>query len=563
VLRRLSGLGRLVVRLSWVLALSLACGPILLLRRAFAPATGPRVLRWYFQRCGGAFVKCGQLLASRYDLLPARYCEELGRLLDEMPPVATARIRRCVERDLRAPLAQLYESFEDTPMATASLAQVHGATLPGGRRVVVKVLKPNVERAMRVDLACFRLIARALDALPVLRGVDVRFVVGDLSRSMLEEMDLRREARNTSFIQRRMAADGVAHYAPEVYRSHSAARVLTLERIDGVSVREIIGAMNRGDEAALAAWAAVGITPRRTAIILFRSVMEQVIRFRTFNADPHPSNLIVMPGGTLAWVDFGLVGWLDERQWELQIRLREALAQGRAHDAYRAMLRSMEPIPENRDLRAFEQEIKLNIRDYLMSADDPEASMVDKSAGVFLMRTLQALRRGRLPMTVSTVGLYRTILISDMVMLRLYPQMDWLGHMRRFLRDVAADLVTEAVETSLTSTYTAYRLARSPLAAADAVEWLSDRLPMIGAATLHTLSFWQRLALTGLRLLRAGTVVAAAVIVIGAFLPGTGGLRDNRGFLAQLILDNPWPALVGCGILYLVLGSLIRQADSS
>ena len=219
-----------------------------------------------------------------------------------------------------------------------------------------------------------------------------------------------------------------------------------------------------------------GITAHRTAIILFRSVLEQAFRFRTFNADPHPSNLIVRPGGELAWVDFGLVGWLDERQWALQVRLREAMAKGQIDAAYLTMLRSMKPIPEDRDLRAFEQQIKQSLRDYLLASDDPQAPLVDKSFGVFLLRTMRALAGSRMPMSVSTLTLYRTILIADMVILRLYPEMDWIGHLRRFLSDLSTDLL-EASVAPLYSSSTLYQLAMVPSALADAAEWATDRLP--------------------------------------------------------------------------------------
>ena len=121
--------------------------------------------------------------------------------------------------------------------------------------------------------------------------------------------------------------------------------MLTLERIRGVTVREMLSATTNGNGGALAEWAARGITPQRTAVILLRSVLEQTMRYRSFNADPHPSNLIVSDGGTLNWVDFGAVGWMDERQWDLQLRLRDAIAHEQIHGAYLALLETMEPLP--------------------------------------------------------------------------------------------------------------------------------------------------------------------------------------------------------------------------
>jgi ubiquinone biosynthesis protein len=291
-------------------------------------------------------------------------------------------------------------------------------------------------------------------------------------------------------------------------------------------------------------------------------VLEQAIRFRTFNADPHPSNLIVRPGGELAWVDFGLVGWLDERQWRLQVRLREAMVRGQIHAAYLTILRSMEPIPEDRDLRGFELQIKQGLRDYLLASDDPQAPLVDKSFGVFLLRTMRALANSRLPLAVSTVTLYRTILIADMVMLRLYPEMDWIGHMRRFLSDLSGDLLQDSL-APLTSTDTLYQLTMIPSALADAAEWATDRLPQLGRATVHTLTLWEQLTVAGLRLLRLGASLLALLTICG--LVWTERIADwleSSGF-TPLPVRQPWPILAGCVILFVTVSSLLRRAEST
>jgi ubiquinone biosynthesis protein len=553
---------RAIGRLSRLVVLSLLAGPALLVGSAVGRTWGPRVLRWYFETCGGGCVKVGQLLATRYDLLRAEYTEELGKLLDTLPPVATERITRVIERELGRPHTEVFAVFEHQPLATASLAQVHGAVLPNGDEVVVKVLKPRISEQVRIDLAFLRFTARLLNVLPVLRRLDLEGLVVELSRAAIEELDLGREALYTAHLHDRMAADPIAHYAPKVYRDLCSRKLLTLERIRGVSVRELLTATNNGDDRSLAAWAARGITPERTAVILLRSVLEQTMRFRSFHADPHPSNLIVSDGGTLNWVDFGLVGWIDERQWELQLRLRDAIAQERVHDAYLALLEGMEPLPF-RDLRRFEQDLKQGLRDFLVASRDPEAPLSQKSTGAFLVKTLATLRRNRLPMTTGTVQLYRTILIADMVMLGLYPAIDWRGHLRRFLGDLSADLLEQAVQQPLTSPYTGFRLARAPMAVADTMEWLMRRLPDIGRQTLHTLSAGDRLIPHVLRLLRrtvvAAIVAVAAVAVVGPDVSSSSAL--GRSILR--IEQNPWPAL-GAGVLAIVvLNSFIRRMETT
>jgi ubiquinone biosynthesis protein len=560
--RRVSSAVLAVARLCRLVLVSMVAAPALLVRNAFGPTAGPRVLRWYFQTCGGAYVKLGQLLATRYDLLRPGYTEELGNLLDSLPPIPTARVTQVIDHELGRPHAEVFASFEARPLATASLAQVHGATLPGGDEVVVKVLKPGISRRVRLDLAFLRFTARVVDVLPVLRGLEVSGLVEELSRTTVEELDLAREAMYTAHLHDRMAADPVAHHAPKVYRHLSGRRMLTLERIRGVSLREMLTAVTNGDDTVLRSWAARGITPERTAVILLRSVLEQTMRFRVFHADPHPSNLIVSDGGTLNWVDFGLVGWIDERQWELQLRLRDAIAQERIHDAYFALLEAMEPLPF-RDLGRFEQEIKQSLRDFLIASRDPDAPLSQKSTGAFLLRTLANLRRNRLPMTSSTVQLYRTILVADIVMLGLYPAIDWPGHLRRFLRDYASELLVQAVRQPLTSPYTGFRLARAPMAIADTMEWLMRRLPDIGRQSLRTLSASERIIPHALRLLRRGAALALAGVVALAVFEPDFAPTSAFGRFALRIEENPWPAL-GAGVLTVyLLGSFIRRMETS
>jgi ubiquinone biosynthesis protein len=548
---------RILTRALWVGCMTLLCG------LAFVPARRsqrPGLLRWYFEACGGGIVKIGQLLASRYDLLPAVYCDELGALFDNLRPVPTSAVRFVVERELGRAITELFETFDDVPIATASLAQVHGATLPGGERVVVKVLKPFIRRTLYVDATVLRLTGRVLDALPVLRGMDVRGLVDETARTALAELELTREARNTSHMHRLMAADRIAHYAPKVHRLLSSPDVLTMERIQGVSVRSLLRAMSDGDQTMLSELSELGITPERTAIILLRSVLEQTIRYRTFNADPHPSNLIVMAGGTLAWVDFGLTGWIDERQWALQLRLREAFVNGSPHAAYLSMLESIEPIPQDRDLRAFEQDVKESIRDYILANEDPYAPLEERSAGLFLLRTIQALRRSRLPVTISTVALYRTILIADMVVLRLYPSIDWIGHLRRFIHDYTPDAVRDAVAGQL-STYGALQLASVPGAAAHIIDWVNFRLPQIGRSTLRTFSLFEQLVLTTLKVLRAGAVVGAVLIGWTAVTDRTSVFLESVSRLTGSP-GSPWPGLAACVIVFLVLNSMVRRSES-
>lgn len=248
----------------------------------------------------GGVLKLGQLASARIDLLPEAYAASLGRLQDRVPPVPFEAIRNEVETALGAPLSALFESFEQTPMAAASLAQVHGAVLPGGDRVALKVLVPGIEEVVETDLAALRVVAPALRE--VWPGADLETLTRELGRSLREELDLSREAGNAARFARESAGDeGVV--VPRVHAERSAGRVLCLERVDGERLPDWLAACDaRGER---------GQADRdRLLEILVRTTSAQILDRGFLHADPHPGNfLVVEKGGRpgLAVLDFGAV----------------------------------------------------------------------------------------------------------------------------------------------------------------------------------------------------------------------------------------------------------------
>ncbi len=542
------------------LALTSVLVPAFVFRRLGGPDAGPRLVRWYLQASGAAFVKLGQLLSTRYDMLPAAYCDALGTLLDSVPAEPFATIAAVVEGDLGRPLDACFAEIDRAPLASASVAQVHAARLPGGEAVVVKVIRPGIEARFRVDFFYFRLFARLLRRLQILPTVDFRELVRSLEKLSMEELDLRREARNLREMAELMARDDVDHDAPRVHRAWSGRRVLTMDRIEGVPVTKLCAAVEAGDEAQLAAWAAQGITPRRTARVLLRSLLEQTYRHRVFHVDPHAGNLIVRPGGTLAWVDFGMVGWLDERLWAQQLKLRMAVASGRLHLAYQALLATLEPLPPGKDLTRFEAEVKDLLRDYLVASHDPEAPVVEKSSGWFLLRSFDAVRRANILLPTNVTRLYRSMILGDMTMLKLDPKIDWAEVVHAFvLEESERQLKALAAEaTGVASMNAALRAAvGAPEVAMTLVDWVNDRLPEIGRSYGDNLSRIEASVLLTMRYARA-VVVTAWLAVVGAvtvaprLFPGGAwadlGAAIGRGF---------WPLAILGGVTALFLGRLI------
>jgi ubiquinone biosynthesis protein len=250
---------------------------------------------------GPAFIKLGQILATRADLLGEEIAEDLARLQDRLPPFPGAEARALIEAEFAAPLANRFAVFDETAIAAASIAQVHFAVTTEGREVAVKVLRPGIARAFARDLDLFRWLAHLIERTqPALRRLKPVEVVETLAQSVELEMDLRFEAAAASELAENFA-DDPSFRVPRVDWQRTGRNVLTTERITGIRVDD--------REALLAAGHSIGDLLRNAASAFFK----QVFRDGFFHADPHPGNIFVAADGALALVDFGIMGRLDRQ----------------------------------------------------------------------------------------------------------------------------------------------------------------------------------------------------------------------------------------------------------
>ena len=441
--------------------------PAAVLRRP----SGPTVLRWYLQTCGGVFTKLGQFLAMRYDLLPVTYCQELSRLLDRLPPIPLARLVPVIERDIGRPVADAFANLDPVAIGSASLAQVHRATLPGGEQVVIKVMRPDTERRFRTDFVYMRGYAWILEHVPFIdRGIAgiIREVIALTSR----ELDFRREAQNMVEMRQLMLEDDIDHDAPLLYPRLSGAHTITMEFIEGVSISQMLRAVDAKDTQSLATWAEQNITPRRAAHLILRSVLEQTMHHRQFQADPHASNMIMRPGGTLSWLDFGVMGWLDERLWHQQLSLRVAIAEQRLQRAAEILVSMFAPVSRSQ-LERFEHDVKEDLRDWVRATRSPMATISEKSTGLLFLNVMRASQRAGMRIPTGLTSLIRTIMVADVITLRLDPDLDWLPSMQAFIREEQRRQAESLIRESLSLSY-ASDLMRLYLGAAPAALMLID-----------------------------------------------------------------------------------------
>jgi len=464
-----------VARTLWLTLTSIRFALEFAVRRPFDPKVGPDILRHHLESCGAGFVKLGQLLAMRYDLLPERYCLSLAGLLDDLAPLPMETVAAVVEADLGKALKDVFPTFSKAPISSASIAQVHRARLPDGTPVVVKVKKPGVDARIRVDLSILRLAAYSVVRLGLAREFNLRRVVAVIAASIETELDFEREARNTQLMHDALARDNINHRAPQVYEQYCGRDVITMEELEGVPLKDLIQALRTGGDARLASL----VNPDALALLVFRSMLEQFFHHGVFHADPHAANLLLLKGGGLGLVDFGMVGTLDDRIRTQQFQLRECISRGDTDGAFQVLLNSLEPLPRG-DLWQFQTEFRDIVSDWVAAVSSDGAPLRHRSSGYFIQRLFRAMHRAHISIPVSVVQLYRALLISDAVMLAISPHANWVPELSSFVRDERWRRLKEfCVRVSsgdgLGSVATTGLLARS--AVDKSLAWLSDRLP--------------------------------------------------------------------------------------
>jgi len=295
------GFGDLVARLEIENALELGLSLLRFRRqrRELVRYTTEERIRMAFEELGPTFVKLGQILATRPDLIPMSLIVELRKLQDAVPPFGSAAARNQIESALGRPIAELFAEFDDAPIAAASIAQVHRARLFSGEEVAVKVRRPGLEQVIGTDLEILRGLASLLEEnAPELRAYAPTEIVEEFARAITLEIDLSNEASNMQRFARNFAGDPKVH-VPQLFETHSKPAVLTMEFVRGIKAKDIAGLD------------AAGIDRRKLAAGGVEFCLRQVFDHGFFHADPHPGNLFVLPGEVIVPIDMGMMGVLE------------------------------------------------------------------------------------------------------------------------------------------------------------------------------------------------------------------------------------------------------------
>ena len=392
-------------------------------------------LRLALEELGPIFVKFGQAVSTRRDLLPPDIADELAKLQDRVPPFPARVARELIERAYGRPLSEVFASFDEAPLAAASIAQVHVARLPGGVEVVVKVLRPDMREVIERDLEVLYALAELAQRYSgELRRLRPREIVAEYQKTILDELDLMREAANASQLKRNFAGSDLL-YVPEVHWDYCRNDVMVMERIQGVPISD------------LARLKAAGTNIAQLAENGVRIFFTQVFRHNFFHADMHPGNIFVLTDDPrrprYAAVDFGIVGTLDPRD---QHYLAENFLAVFDRDYRRVAQLHLQSGWVPRGTRVDEMESAVR------TVCEPifDRPLKDISFGRILLRLFEISRRFNMQVQPQLILLQKTLLNVEGLGRELYPELDiwstaspilreWM-HERTSVRSLLQDL---------------------------------------------------------------------------------------------------------------------------
>jgi ubiquinone biosynthesis protein len=364
-----------------------------------------RRFRQLLGELGPTFTKLGQLLSTRPDVLPAHWVEELETLQDDCPPLPIAEIRREIERGLGRPVEELFAQLDAAPLASASIAQVHLARTHGGARVVVKVQRPDIRERIESDLALLYYLAKLLEAVIEETGLYTPTgIIEEFDRTVHEELDFSNEARNAKEMGEN-ARERPFLVIPRVHEELSSSTVLTLDYVEGTKVSEVT------EQA--------GFDLEKVARNIIEAAFRQLFEDGLFHGDPHPGNILVLPGNRIALLDFGLMGRLTRVQREALVTLIVAVAL-RDPDSVARILNRIGVPDEHSPIAEFKGDIRRILERYL-------GLKLEEIRTATLLRDLLDLSvRHRIRIPKEYAVLAKASITVEGIIRRIYPRLDIL-----------------------------------------------------------------------------------------------------------------------------------------
>jgi len=475
-----------------------------------------RRLRLALEEAGPIFVKLGQVLSTRTDLLPAAMTTELAGLQDRVPPAPWPRIQALLEEELGGDLSQVFSRVDPHPVASASLAQAHAAWRTDGAPVILKVQRPGIDELVSRDLDMIRRNTRRLESQAEwARAYHVADLGSGFADALAEELDFRVEARNIAEVAAETPA-GATVLIPAVHTGISTRRLLVENRFDGVSIRDAGPLMDK-----------LGADREALARELLRTLLDQILIHGTFHADPHPGNVMFLSSGQLALIDFGSVGRLDIRQQAGLQRLLAAVGRRDPAELYEAVADLA--ISRPADEEALEQTLAAFMTAHLGAGMTPDAA--------FMRDLMNVVGRAGIAFPAAIGGVFRALITLDGTLRTLAPGFDIATESEAIARQFA---VGQMAPQSLRDAATAELLTLLPM-----LRKLPRRADKISAALA------QGRFTANLRLFSDARDVSVVTSLVNRAVLGLTG--SALGLMSVILLLAHGSPSIGAGITVLQL----------
>jgi ubiquinone biosynthesis protein len=535
-----------------------------ILRRSESTRQNPERLRRFVLEMGGAFVKFGQFFSMRSDILPPAYCQALSDMFDQVPPFPAEEARRIVACELGHPVEEIFESFDDEAVGAASFGQAHIVTLwpqdaeGGTRRAVVKVVRPGAEERMQEDIRLLLFLGWLVDVSSVLGKIKLLPIFRDFVRWIRRETALVQEARNADHLHE-VTSWNLRQRIPFVYWKYTTNRVATMEYLDGLPVTRAIERLEAGDTALDDELSDMGCDRKVLARNLFQSFVLQSFVGHVFHGDPHPGNLIILPDNIIGFVDFGLLGRLNEEARREQSLMMDAVIQENVERLFLAVLDVLDA-PRGLSVTDVYDDFYEEADEWLDACDNPGVKMAEKSLSRFITSATQIARRTGLVLPSQTMLYFKALLTVDSVVLRLNPEFDYKKESRRAVRLVRM--------RELEKLYSPGALIDQSLS----IQLLASSAPEFLVSRLQDFEQGRKTIFRKLNLIpiTIAWTFRSAALVVG--LAGAGllslrlGIADSIPFmklsLVQMLLDTVSPVLWGVPVIFVALLWCARFAAS-
>jgi len=392
------------------------------------------------KEAGGSFLKIGQQLAIRVDLLPYEYYSALSKLFDEVEPIPFEESIRLIEKDLRRPLDEVFSRFDPVPVGSGSMAVIYQAILRDeDTKVAVKVRRPDIGGVVTADFSIMRAVFIFLKFINLLPPTFTFDALDEIHDILIEELDFYWEARHTD-VFRTMAENAPRDYfsAPKVYFKYSSENIVVQEFITGIPLKDMLLLVEAKDQEALEIMKEYDIDPVEVGRRLLWVNYYTLWRSLFFHADPHPGNIIVLPHNQLVFVDFGAIGSLSNSlRWSLQ-QVYEMELQGNIEGAAMIALTLMEPLPAI-DINKLLEDVKLEFQRAAVALRSRGVPWTERTSAQLWFGFFRVARKYGVPLPSAVVRMVRGTMLYDTLAARLDPDLDIHKEYKHFRADAGAE----------------------------------------------------------------------------------------------------------------------------